>query len=59
MFSALLDLSSIEKVDQSLFATMNVFDREAQSLAQKMRFAYDQEVAVKMMTYAEEKLSNH
>ena len=58
-FSALLDLSSIEKVDQSLFATMNVFDREAQSLAQKMRFAYDQEVAVKMMTYAEEKLSNH
>ena len=59
VFSALLDLSSIEKVDQSLFATMNVFDREAQSLAQKMRFAYDQEVAVKMMTYAEEKLSNH
>ena len=58
-FSALLDLSSLEKISQSLFATMNVFDREAQSLAKKMRFAYDQEVAVKMMTYAEEKLSNH
>ena len=58
-FSALLDLSSLEKISKSLFATMNVFDREAQSLAKKMRFAYDQEVAVKMMTYAEEKLSNH
>ena len=58
-FSALLDLSSLEKISQSLFATMNVFDREAQSLAKKMGFAYDQEVAVKMMTYAEEKLLNH
>ena len=58
-FSALLDLSSLEKISQSLFATMNVFDREAQSLAKKMGFAYDQEVTVKMMTYAEEKLSNH
>ena len=58
-FSALLDLSSLEKVSQSLFATMKLFDCEAQSLAQKMGFDYDQEVAVKMMTYAEEKLSNH
>lgn len=58
-FLALLDLSSLEKVSQSLFATINIFDREAQSLAQKMGFDYDQEVAVKMMTYAEEKLSNH
>ena len=58
-FSALLNLSSIEKVSQSLFATMKLFDCEAQSLAQKMGFDYDQEVAVKMMTYAEEKLSNH
>ena len=58
-FSALLNLSSIEKVSQSLFATMNVFDREAQSLAKKMGFAYDQEVAEKMMIYAEEKLLNH
>lgn len=58
-FSTLLNLSSIEKVSQSLFATMKLFDCEAQSLAQKMEFDYDQEVAVKMMTYAEEKLSNH
>ena len=58
-FSALLDLSSIEKVSQSLFATMNIFDREAQSLAKKMGFAYDQEEAEKMIAYAEEKLSNH
>ena len=58
-FSPLLNLSSIEKVSQSLFATMNIFDREAQSLAQKMGFDYDQLVVVKMRAYAEEKLSNH
>ena len=58
-FSTLLNLSSIEKVSQSLFATMNVFDREAQSLAKKMGFAYDKEEAEKMIAYAEEKLSNH
>ena len=56
-FSALLDLSRIEKISQSLFATMNVFNREAQRLAQKMGFAYDQEVAEKLMTYAEERLN--
>lgn len=59
VFSALLDLSSIEKVGQSLFATMKLFDREAQILAQKMGFTYDKEVAEKMITYAKEKLSNH
>lgn len=58
-FSALLNLSSIEKVSQSLFATMKLFDCEAQSLAQKMGFDYNQEVAVKMRAYAEKKLSNH
>ena len=58
-FSALLDLSSIEKISQSLFATMNVFDREAQILAQKMGFAYNHKEAKKMITYAEEKLLNH
>lgn len=58
-FSALLDLSSIEKVGQSLFATMKLFDGEAQELAQKMGFNYDQEVAEKMISYAKEKLSNH
>ena len=42
-----------------MFATMKLCDCEAQSLAKKMGFAYDQKVAVKMITYAEEKLSNH
>ena len=59
LFSALLDLSSIEKVCQSLFATMKLFDGEAQELAQKMGFTYDKEVAEKMISYAKEKLSNH
>lgn len=59
VFSPLLDLSSIEKVGQSLFATMKLFDGEAQELAQKMGFAYDLKVAEKMMAYAEEKLLNH
>lgn len=58
-FSTLLDLSSLDKITQSLFSTMKGFNREAQDLAQKMGFAYDQEVAEKLMTYAEEKQSNH
>ena len=58
-FSALLDLSSIEKNSQSLFATMNFFHREASVLAQKMGFTYDQKEAKKMIAYAKEKLSNH
>ena len=58
-FSALLDLSSLEKNSQSLFATMNFFHREAQILTQKMGFIYDKEVAEKMIAYAKEKLSNH
>ena len=58
-FSALLDLSSIDKITQSLFSTMKEFDREAQILAQKMGFTYDKKVAEKMTSYAKEKLSNH
>ena len=58
-FSALLDLSSFDKITQSLFATMGLFNREAQILAQKMGFTYDMEVAEKMISYAKEKLSNH
>ena len=58
-FSALLDLSSFDKITQSLFSTMKGFDREAQFLAQKMGFTYDKEVAEKMTSYAKEKLSNH
>ena len=58
-FSALLDLSSLDKITQSLFATMQLFHQEAQSLAQKMGFKYEKEVAEKMIQYAEEKLPNH
>ena len=58
-FSNLLDFSSKEKITQSLFATMQLFHQEAQSLAQKMGFKYEKEVAEKMMRYAEEKLLNH
>ena len=57
-FSNLLDFSSIDKITQSLFATMNFFHQEAQSLAQKKGFDYDMEVAEKMIQYAEERLLN-
>ena len=57
-FSNLLDSSSIDKITQSLFATMNFFHQEAQSLAQKKGFDYDMEVAEKMIEYAEERLLN-
>ena len=56
-FSNLLDFSSLEKLTQSLFATMQLFHQEAQILAQKMGFDYDKEVADKMIQYAEERLS--
>ena len=58
-FSALLDFSSLDKITQSLLATIQLFHREAQILAQKMGFDYDKEVAEKMIQYAEERLSNH
>ena len=58
-FSNLLDFSSIEKITQSLFATMQLFHQEAQTLAQKMGFDYDKEVAEKMMRYAEERLETN
>ena len=54
-FSNLLDFSSVEKITQSLFATMQLFHQEAQILAQKMGFDYDMEVAEKMIQYAEER----
>ena len=57
-FSNLLDFSSVEKITQSLFSTMNLFHREAQILAQKMGFDYDMEVAEKMIDYAEKRLLN-
>ena len=55
-FSNLLDFSSVEKLTQSLFSTIKFFHQEAQSLAQKMGFDYDKEVAEKMIEYAEERL---
>lgn len=58
-FSNLLDFSSLDKITQSLYATMKLFHQEAQILAQKMGFDYDKEVAEKMIKYAEEKLLNH
>ena len=58
-FSDLLDFSSIEKLTQSLYATMKLFHREAQSLAQKMGYDYDKEVAEKMIQYAEERLEKN
>jgi len=57
-FSNLLDFSSVEKITQSLFSTMNLFHREAQIFAQKMGFDYDKEVAERMIQYAEERLIN-
>ena len=58
-FSALLDFSSLDKITQSLLATIQLFHQEAQSLAQKMGFKYEKEVAEKMIQYAESKLPNH
>lgn len=58
-FSNLLDFSSIEKLSQSLLATMQLFHREAQRLAQKLGFDYDKEVAEKMIEYAEERLETN
>lgn len=55
-FSSLLDFSSLDKITQSLFATMKFFHQEAQSLAHKMGFDYEKEVAEKMMRYAEERV---
>ena len=55
-FSSLLDFASLDKIIQSLFDTMQLFHQEAQSLAQKMGFDYDNEVAEKMIEYAEERV---
>ena len=57
-FSSILDFSNSNKITQSLFATMKFFHQEAQSLANKMGFDYDREVAERMIQYAEERLLN-
>ena len=58
-FSNLLDFSSLDKITQSLFATMELFHQEAQFLAHKMGFDYDMEVAEKMIEYAKERLETN
>ena len=58
-FSSLLDFASLDKITQSLFATMQLFHQEAQRLAQKLGFDYDKEVAEKMIEYAEERLETN
>ena len=58
-FSDLLDFSSLDKITQSLFATMQLFHQEAQYLANKMEFDYDKEMAEKMIQYAEERLETN
>ena len=58
-FSNLLDFSNIEKITQSLFATMQLFHQEAQFFAHKMGFYYDKEVAEKMIQYAKERLETN
>ena len=57
-FSNLLDFSSLDKITQSLLATMQLFHHEAQSLANKMGFDYKKDVVEKMIEYAEEELQN-
>ena len=57
-FSNLLNFSSVEKLTQSLFATMQLFHQEAQFFAHKMGFDYDREVAEKMIEYAKHRLLN-
>ena len=58
-FSNLLDFSSIEKLTQSLFSTMQLFHREAQAFSLKTGFHYDKATAEKMIEYAEERLEKN
>ena len=56
-FSSLLDFASLDKIIQSLFATMKLFHREAQAFSLKTGFPYDKETAEKMIQYTKEKLN--
>ncbi|RSJ69774.1 Aminoglycoside 6-adenylyltransferase [Streptococcus oralis] len=58
-FSNLLDFSSKEKITQSLFATMDLFHREAQAFSLKTGFHYDKVTAERMIEYAEERLETN
>ena len=55
-FSVVLDFSSIDKITQSLFATMQLFHQEAHTFSLKTGFPYDKETAEKMIRYAKERL---
>ena len=55
-FSSLLDFASLDKIIQSLFATMTLFHQEAQAFSLKNGFPYDKETAEKMIQYAKERL---
>ena len=55
-FSSLLDFASLDKIIQSLFATMQLFHQEAQAFSLKTGFPYDKETAEKMIEYAKERL---
>lgn len=55
-FSDLINFSSIDKITQSLFVTMQLFHKEAQFLAHKMGFDYRKDVSENMIQYAEERL---
>ena len=55
-FSNLLDFASLDKITQTLFATMKLFHREAQAFSLKTGFPYDKEIAEKMIQYAKERL---
>ena len=58
-FSNLLDFSSVEKLTQSLFATMELFHQEAQAFSRKTGFPYENEIAEKMIEYAKERLETN
>lgn len=58
-FSTLLDFSSVEKLTQSLFATMQLFHKEAQAFSLKTGFHYDKATAEKMIEYAKEGLETN
>ena len=55
-FSNLLDFASLDKITQTLFATMKLFHREAQAFSLKTGFPYDKEIEEKMIQYAKERL---
>ena len=58
-FTALLDFSDQKKITKSLLATMHFFHQEAQAFSRKTGFSYENEIAEKMIEYAEERLGTN